>query len=153
MEDLSKYIIFQLNKQSYGVNVQQVMSIEKMSNITEVPKSSHLVKGIINLHGEVTPIIDLKERLQLGKTTYTEHTRLLIVSIHDVKLGLIVDEATDVVDIDSSLVEKAPTILRGVDESFLQGVAKLEDQLMILLDLDYVLNFEEINEIKEVATN
>ena len=147
---MSKVIIFQLNEQSYGVDVQQVMSIEKLTNITEVPKTSDFIKGVINLRGEITPVIDLKERLQLGPTKYTENTRVLIVNFNSVQLGLIVDDATDVIDIDPAVVDKAPDLVGGIDKSFLKGVAKLEDNLLLLLDLDYVLNIEELNEVKEV---
>jgi len=153
MENSSKYIVFQLNDQSYGVDVHQVMSIEKMSSITEVPKTSELVKGVINHHSEVIPIIDLKERLRLGNTTYTEMTRLLIVNTHQTQFGLIVDAATDVIDINPSIVDDAPNVLGGLDRSFLKGLAKLEEGLLILLDLDYILKTEELNEVKEIISN
>lgn len=153
MIELSKYIIFQLKEQSYGVGVQQVLSIEKMTEITEIPKASHFIKGVINFQGEVTPVIDLKERLELGHTTYTDSTRLLIVNIDGIKLGLVVDAANDVIDIDPTAVEQAPRLTGKIDDSFLKGVAKLEDELLLLLDLNYVLNIEELNEVKEVTHN
>ncbi|MGY3716928.1 chemotaxis protein CheW [Sutcliffiella cohnii] len=147
MED--KVIVFQLAKEHYGVDLQQVRSIERMQAITPVPQTSAFIKGVMNLRGDITPIIDLKERLELGKTEYTEQTRVLIVQIETIQVGLIVDSATDVIDIDPSFIEPAPAMIGGVTKEYLKGVAKLEDRLLVLLGLEQVLNQEEKSEMKK----
>lgn len=151
MEELSKIIVFQLKNEQYGVNLQQVRSIERLLPITPVPQTSDFIKGVINLRGDIIPIIDVKERLHIGKTEQTETTRILIVQIETTQVGLMVDAATDVVDIDPSMVEPAPNIVGGVTKDYLQGVAKLEDKLMVLLDLECVLNMEEKKEVLEAV--
>ncbi|MFD1360418.1 chemotaxis protein CheW [Lentibacillus salinarum] len=150
MNESIKVVVFRMGEQRYGVDIQNVLGIEKLQTITEVPQTSAFIKGVINLRGDITPVIDLKERLQLGEAEHAEHTRILIVNMNDIQVGLIVDAATDVMDIDLSSVEPAPEVINGVNDSFLRGVAKLEDNLLILLDLKYVLNFDEVNEVSEI---
>ncbi|WP_226037136.1 chemotaxis protein CheW [Aquibacillus saliphilus] len=151
METLVKVIVFQLKNNQYGVNIQQVRSIERLQNVTEVPQTVDFIKGVINLRGEITPIIDLKERLHIGETEYTDDTRVLIININTIQVGLIVDAATDVIDIDSSIIDAPPEMIGGVTEDYITGVAKLEDKLLILLNLECVLNMDEIKKIEEVV--
>lgn len=106
--EITKFIVLKLKEQSYGVNVQQILSIERLIEITEVPRSSPFIKGVINLRGETTPVIDLKERLQIDGAEQTDDTRILIVKLDDVQVGLIVDSATEVIDIDPAIIEPAP---------------------------------------------
>lgn len=153
MEEQVKVIVFQLKEQQYGVNIQHVRSIERVSDVTEVPGTSDFIKGVINLRGDITPIVDLKERLQIGNTNFTEDTRVLIVDVNNVQVGLIVDSANDVIDIDMGVVEDAPKIIGGVNEAFIKGVAKLDNRLLVLLDFESVLNLEEINEVQAVIEN
>ncbi|APC49181.1 chemotaxis protein CheW [Virgibacillus halodenitrificans] len=150
MEKITKYIVFKLNNQSYGVNVQQIRSIERIQKITEVPRTSPFIKGVIYYQGETVPVLDLKERLQLPETETTEHSRFLIVMMDDMQVGLIVDAATEVIDIDEQIIEAPPQIIGGVEDVFLQGVAKLEKDLLIILDLKRVLDLSETTEVKEV---
>jgi purine-binding chemotaxis protein CheW len=151
MEENLKVIVFQLDNEQYAVDLEQVLSIERLQTITHVPNTSTFIKGVINLRGEIIPIIDLKERLHKGLTKYTESTRLLIVQMNTLKVGLIVDTATDVIDLDQSQVEPAPSIFGGVTREYLKGVVKLEDQLFVLLDLKCVLNLEEHEQIGDVV--
>ncbi|MFZ3577036.1 chemotaxis protein CheW [Virgibacillus sp. DJP39] len=150
MEEFLKVIVFQLKEQQYGVDIQHVRSIERLNEVTKVPGTSEFIKGVINLRGDITPIVDLKERLQIGSTSITGETRVLIVDVNNVQVGLIVDSATDVIDIDPNVIEDAPKIIGGVNEAFISGVAKLESKLLILLDFECILNLEELNEIQEV---
>ncbi|MDX8044706.1 chemotaxis protein CheW [Gracilibacillus sp. S3-1-1] len=149
---MEKTIIFKLNNQEYGANISQIRSIEKLEEIVSLPQTSDFIKGIINLRGNVTPIIDLRTRLGLQESEPTEQTRVLIASVKDVTVGLIVDEATDVIDIPSDVVEDAPELVKGVDYRYIKGVAKLQDRgMLLLLDLDYVLNLDQIEEVQQVV--
>jgi purine-binding chemotaxis protein CheW len=151
VENTIKVIVFQLHNEQYGVNIQQVRSIEKLQNVTPVPGTADFIKGVINLRGDITPIIDLKDRLQIGKTEYTDHTRVLIINIESIQMGLIVDNATDVLDIEESIIDAPPEVIGGVTEEYLSGVAKIDDRLLILLDLERILNFQELNEVEKAA--
>lgn len=148
---VEKYIVFRLNDQEYGASIQQVVSIEKLLDMTKLPQVSDFIEGITTLRDEVMPIIDLKRRMDMEKTEKTENSRILVALVDGVSVGFIVDEASDVIDIDEAIVEPAPTSITGVHAKFLNGVAKLENRLLLLVDLAYILNYEELNEVKEVV--
>src|SRR5699024_7678938 len=121
-----KVIVFQLNEQAYGVDIQQVRSIERMQKITGVPNTADFIKGVMNLRGETTPIIDLKERLRMpgqGETGYTDETRILIVYLDQFELGVLGEAPTKVVDSVATSLEPAPVSIGGVHEAYLNGVA------------------------------
>jgi len=142
-----KIIVFGLNDQEYGVEVTKVKSIERLENITRVPRTPKFVKGIINLRGTVTPIIDLKERLDIEGTDGTEHSRIIIISLGDIEVGLIVDSAYDVIDVPAQSIQPPPVIIGGVRSEYIRGIAKLEQRLLVLLNLDRILSAEELNQL------
>lgn len=142
-----KVIVFRLRDEEYGVEVSQVKSIEKLEHITRVPRTPKFVKGVINLRGVVTPIIDLRNRFALEEAAYTDSTRVIIVAVGELEVGLIVDAANDVIDIPVDAIEPPPEVVGGVEAAYLRGVAKLEKRLLILLNLDKVLNTEEIKQL------
>ncbi|AIF43740.1 chemotaxis protein CheW [Virgibacillus sp. SK37] len=145
-----KMIVFQLDNEEYAVSVQQVGLIERITPITRVPQTVNFVKGVINLRGVVTPIIDLRIRFGLSEAEFTDHSRIIIINMDDKEVGLIVDAANDVVDIPEETIEPAPEVIGAVDIDYIEGVAKLEQRLIILLDLEKVLSAEEVNNIQPV---
>lgn len=151
MDDLSKVIVFELKEQKYGIDIKEVHYIERLDNITGIPRTSAFIKGLINLRGQVVPVIDLQERLHIGEAAYTDETRILIIKLKDVQLGLIVDRATDVIDIESKIIEPTPQVIGEVSAAFLKGVAKLDSGLLVLLDLESILDLEELNEVQQVV--
>jgi purine-binding chemotaxis protein CheW len=148
-----KHILFKLVDQTFAVEVQQIISIERMQHITAVPRTSDFIKGVTEIRDKTTAIIDLRERLQMKTAQHTDDTRMLIVSIEDIQVGLIVDAATEVKDIDAANLESAPQIISGIRDTFLKGVAKVDETLILILDVEKVLDFEETNEIKEVLVD
>lgn len=147
-----KVIVFELRDEEYGVPVQQVGSIERMQHITRVPRTASFVKGVINLRGVVTPIIDLRKRFGIEESEYNESTRIIIVYIGDLEVGLIVDAANDVIDINQDAIEPPPEVIGTLEVEYIRGVAKLDKRLLILLNLQKVLSQEEVNEVKELRT-
>ncbi|MCV9887681.1 chemotaxis protein CheW [Metabacillus halosaccharovorans] len=138
-----KVIVFQLQDEEYGIPVQQVRSIEKVEHITRVPRTAPFIKGVINLRGVVTPIIDLRKRFGLQELEETESTRMIIVSKEDIEVGFIVDAANDVIDIHKDIIEPAPEVVGSVEVEYIQGVAKLEKRLIVMIDLDEVLKTDQ----------
>lgn len=145
-----KVIVFRLKDEEYGVEVNQVKSIEKLEHITRVPRTPQFVKGVINLRGVVTPIIDLRNRFGLEESLYSESTRIIIVAVGELEVGLIVDAANDVIDIPVNAIEPPPEVVGGVEAACLRGVAKLDKRLLILLNLDKVLSTEEIKQLDSI---
>lgn len=146
-----KVIVFQLKDEEYGVDIQQIRSVEQVPSITRVPRTPVFVKGVINLRGVVTPIVDLRERFKMEHRIYDENTRIIIVNAAGMEVGLVVDSANDVMDVPLSVIAPAPEIVGGINAAYLQGVAKLEDRLLILLDLERVLNNEELRELHSIG--
>lgn len=146
-----KYIVFQLNDQEYGTSIDRIVSIERLQKVVSLPKVSDFIEGITKLRGNVIPVIDLKKRMDLAQSEVTEQSRMLVSIVDDLSVGFLVDTASDVIDIDDSMIEPAPTSIKGIDVNFLSGVAKLDDRLLLLVDLSYVLNYEEITEVKQVV--
>lgn len=139
-----KVIVFQLNQKEYAIPVHQIQSIEKVLHITRVPNTVHYVKGVINLRGVVTPIIDLRARFELEEEEYTESTRIIIVVLEDLEVGFIVDAANDVIDIPSHQIEPQPDVVGTEEAEFITGVAKIDKRLLIIVDLEKILNTEKI---------
>jgi purine-binding chemotaxis protein CheW len=135
-----KVIVFDLNNEEYCIPVKFVKSIEKIQYITRVPKVEPFVKGVINLRGVVTPIIDLRLRFDFPELPFNDLTRIIIVSTNDKDVGFVVDSANDVLDIQQSQIESAPEVVGEIERDYIKGVAKLDKRLLILLDLDNILD-------------
>jgi purine-binding chemotaxis protein CheW len=143
-----KVIVFQLKDEEYAIPVQQVRSIEKVQHITRVPRTPNFVKGVINLRGVVTPIIDLRTRFGLEEAAISESTRVIIVTLDEIEVGFIVDAANDVVDIPADAIESAPEVMDTAQVDYINGVAKMGKRLLILLNLEKLLNNQELKVAK-----
>jgi len=139
-----KVIVFNLNGEEYAVPVQSVGSIERMMQITRVPKTEHFIKGVINLKGVVTPIVDLRLRFGTERREYDDSTRIIIVYCRDMEIGLVVDGANDVIDIPLKAIEPPPEVINAVHADYIEGVVKLGNRLLVLLDLEKVLDKKEL---------
>jgi len=139
-QEYIKVIVFQLADKEYAIPVSHVKGIEKLMHITRVPKAARYVKGVINLRGVVTPVIDLRERFNLPESENEDTTRIIIIALEDMEVGFVVDSANDVLDIAATSIEQQPEVVGSLEEDFISGVAKLEKRLLILLHLDKVLN-------------
>jgi purine-binding chemotaxis protein CheW len=151
MSEDKKVIVFALGSEEYGVEVEKVKTIERMQPMTRVPKTPDFVKGVINLRGVVVPIIDLRSRFGLAETEYTDNTRIIIVSVGDIEVGLIVDAANDVIDLAEENIDNPPEVVGGIKAKYLRGIARVNEQrLLVLLNLDQVLNKQEITQLEQI---
>ncbi|MGD6816146.1 chemotaxis protein CheW [Metabacillus sp. 84] len=135
----TKIIIFRLGEEEFGIPVNQVKSIEKIQSITRVPGTDPYIKGVINLRGVVTPVIDLRKRFELSDAEYTEHSRMIVVAVHGIEAGLAADAANDVTDISFEQIEPSPEVAGMIKTDYISGVVKLGKRLIIMLDLAEVL--------------
>lgn len=138
-EEATKVIAFQLMDKEYAIDINCVESIEKVLSITKVPRTPSYVYGVINLRGVVTPIVDLRERFGLALKPFDETSSIIIVSLDDYEVGIIVDNANDVIDIPITAIEPQPEVVGAIESEFIAGVAKLEKRLLVMLNLDKVL--------------
>lgn len=134
-----KMIVFQLNHEEYGISVDKVRSIEKIQVITRVPGTKPFVKGVINLRGIVTPVIDLRTRFDMQQKPFSDSSRIIVAALDQYEVGLIVDAADDVIDLEMDEIEPAPEVVGAVEADYVEGVAKIDRRLIIILDLNKVL--------------
>jgi purine-binding chemotaxis protein CheW len=144
-------VIFKLADEEYGVDILQVKEIEKLEQaVTRVPKSPKFVEGVINLRGEIIPIIDLRKRFGLAVRPVGPDTRVIIVEINDNLIGMIVDQVAEVIRVNVSDLLPTPEITKTVDSYFINGVAKVNDRLVVLLNLERTLSNDEARELSEL---
>ena len=136
-------VIFQLADELYGVNIHSVESIIKLQTITTVPHAPPFVEGVTNLRGVVLPIIDLRKRFGLEHRGETSETRIVVLEVEGMQVGMVVDGVKEVLTINEESVAPPSPIVSGIDTAFITGIAKVADDLIILLDLTKVLNAQE----------
>ena len=135
-------VTFYLDREEYGVDVRQVQEIRRVGDITTVPRAPEFVRGVINLRGRILPVLDMKKKLGLGEVAESRAARIVVVRVRERLLGLLVDGASQVPKIPVSRIEPPPeeVVERGGD--YIRGVAKLDDRLIILVDLERLLAYE-----------
>ncbi len=148
-DDIEQMVVFNLGQEEFGVNILKVQEINRMVEITQVPQSEHYVEGIINLRGKVIPIIDLRKKFGMPEKEYDNQTRIGVVDVAGEVVGLVVDGVSEVLRVSTSLLEDAPTLIAGKSSSYASGdyiksVVKLEDRLLIYLDLDKIVSTSKL---------
>ena len=132
-------VVFRLAAENYAVSILQVQEIKRLTDITRVPQTPEYIKGVMNLRGSVMPVVDLTKRLNLPKQEYTDDTRIIIVKLDDIVVGMVVDAVLEVTALVKEQIERPDGMMGGVDAQFLDGVGKEEDRLLILLNLENTL--------------
>jgi purine-binding chemotaxis protein CheW len=134
---------FFLSGEEYGIDVRLAQEIIRVGEITQVPRAPDFIKGVINLRGRIIPVIDLKRKLGLGEVSEaSRQSRIVVVKVRDRLVGLLVDGASQVLKVPVASIEAAPEEVVEIDANYLRGVAKLENRLIILMDLNKVLALE-----------
>lgn len=151
--DEIQLVSFKLGAETFAVNVDQVREIGKVDQITKVPKMPHFIEGVMNLRGQITTIIDLRRRFGIsGDGGHTSQSRVIVAEIGDMQLGIIVDSVQDVIRVPAKSLSPPPkTVASKVDASFLTGICKLPDDLIMLIDLTNLLGHEEMGQISEMT--
>lgn len=145
-----QYVIFRLGKEEYGVEIVNVKEICEYKESVKVPNTPGFVDGIINLRGDITPIINLKKRFHLAEGDINSDTRIIVININNRQVGFIVDEASQVIRISEEDIEPAPDLVAGVEKKYIIGVGKLADRIILLLDLEYILTEDEKEKIHNI---
>ncbi len=148
-----KYLTFKLADEEYGLEILNVQEIIKMMEITHVPRNPPTIKGVINLRGQVIPIIDLRLSFGMEEAEETEKTCVIVVQVGTSKItmGIVVDEVSEVLDIKGREIEPPPLMGSSVNTQFILGMAKAKGAVIILLDTNKVLNVDEMSALERVA--
>ena len=143
-DHLLQLVTFSIADEEFGVDILKVQEIIRTMEISKVPRAPDFVEGVINLRGKVIPIIDLRRRFGLAYKAHDKDTRIIVIEITDVIVGFVVDAVSEVLRIPASTVEPPPPVVAGLDSEYISGVGKLENCLLILLDLDKLLSVDDM---------
>lgn len=135
----NRYVVFKLNQEYYGLPIEKVISIEKIGEITRIPNAPDYIKGVINLRGEVIPVVNLKKKLNIGDNELNTNSRIIVVNEDEMVVGLIVDFSSEVLEIDREDIDKPPETKDNQLIEYISGIGKTSDRLIIILDLLKIL--------------
>ena len=153
---INSYLTFKLGDEIFGANVSKVLNILEMTRITKVPKSPPYMKGVINLRGSVLPLIDTKIKFDMGETVYTPNTCILVLDIDingdPVHVGALVDSVQEVIEIDDAQIMPPPTIGSKYKSEFIEGMAKINSEFIMLLNMDLIFSTSELSLLRDSST-
>ena len=150
-QDERQLVVFDLSTESYGVDIGAVREIIRLQEITKVPRTPEFVEGVINLRGGVIPVIDLRKRFELPVADETSDNRIVVVDIGGQNIGVVVDAVTEVLRVSADSIEPPSSVITTSESEYLLGIAKLDDRLIILLDLNQVLSEADQETLEEVG--
>ncbi len=149
-DGLLQLVTFSVDGEEFGIEILIVKEIIRFMESTKVPNAPEFVEGVINLRGQIIPVIDMRKRFGLASATRDQHTRIIVVEIQSLRAGFIVDAVSEVLRIPAGTVEPAPPMVAGIDSEFIRGVGKLDDRLLILLDLERLFSDMEKRQLAGV---
>jgi purine-binding chemotaxis protein CheW len=152
---INSYLTFKLGEEIFGANVSKVLNILEMTKITKVPKAPNYMKGVINLRGAVLPLIDTRIKFDLPETEYTTNTCILVLDIDlngdTVHVGALVDSVQEVIEIDDNQIQPPPSIGSKYRSEFIEGMAKINDEFIMLLNMDLIFSTNELSLLKDTT--
>jgi len=141
---VGKYLIFKLHDEEYGMDIQRIATIiEKDMSIARVPKTPPFLKGVINLRGEIIPVLSLGKKFNLPDDEYTEETRIIIVKLDEITAGLIVDSVAEVLELDEDSIENITNISGDLSLDYITGVGKADGRIITLLNLEKLVSITD----------
>ena len=138
-EENLQVVAFKLRNEEYGVSILNVQEIRNLTDITRVPFAQDFIKGVINLRGSVLPVIDLKQRLGLEETPYTDDTRIVTVTVDDLHVGMLVDAVTEVLTLTAKPIDAKKAVNGTELTKFLSGIGNIDGRLIIMLNLEEII--------------
>ena len=144
-------VTFGVGTEEFAVDILLVQEINRMMELTRVPQSPPEVEGVVNLRGKIIPVIDLRKRFGHEVSERNDECRIIVVEIHERVIGFIVDRVNEVLRIDSSIVDPPPDMVCSIDADYILGVGKLDDRLLILLDLDRMFTQDHLEDMENAA--
>lgn len=147
----AQLVVFIVAKEYYGLDIAVVKEVITLRPITAIPRTPAFVEGVTNLRGKVLPVIDLRKRFGLPIGEVTKHSRIVVVEINDTMVGMLVDAVSKVLTVPEGAIEPPSPLVTTVDSAFITGIAKVDDLLIILLDVEKVLSPEEKVQLQTVA--
>ena len=151
IRDTHQFVSFRLCGEEYGIRILQVQEIIRYEELTRIPQSEEFIEGVLNLRGRVVPVIDLRKRFELVQSERDNATRIVVVEIDNQVVGLVVDAVNEVQTIEENQIDPPPPLGTGISAEYIYGMGKIEDRLIILLNIERILKEEEKAAMAEVA--
>lgn len=149
----NQFVGFKVGGGDYGIDIMDVKEISEFKTFTKIPKLPSFIEGVINLRGEVIPVINLKKIFNLSETTIEENSKIIITSLDEKLVGFIVDDASSVMTLADSDIDIPPDLINGNQAKFIIGIAKVAEKIIILLDLSAIFSTKERDVIAEIELN
>lgn len=150
-----QYLTFTLAGESYGVDILRVQEIKGWTPVTRVPNTPAYVQGVLNLRGAIVPIVDLRMRFGLEWVEYSKTTVVIVLSIRsrdrERVVGIVVDAVSDVLSVEPAAIKETPDFGAAVDNEFITGLATIDEQMVMLLDVDRMLTEQEIHRLEQIG--
>lgn len=150
---INSYLTFKLGDEFFAANVSKVLNILEMTKITKVPKAPSYMKGVINLRGSVLPLIDTRIKFDMPETEYTTNTCILVLDIflnnETVHVGALVDSVQEVIELDDANIQPPPSIGTRYRSEFIEGIAKVDEEFIMILNMDLIFSTDELSLLKE----
>jgi len=136
-------VSFSLSDETYGIEITKIQEIILVGKITQIPETPHYIKGLINLRSSVIPVIDLRARFSLPECGLSEESRIMVLNVGGRTIGIVVDSVNEVLRVSKDQVSPAPPTVASLGNQYMTGLVRLENQLLILLDVDQLFGDEE----------
>ncbi len=146
-------VVFAIGSEEFGVEIMNVQEIIRMTNITKIPQAPPYIRGIINLRGRIIVVVNLNVVMGMEIKEQDENTRIIVASIGETVMGFVVDSVSEVIRLPRKNVEPAPAMIAGrIGTEYVLGVGKLDNRLLILLNLDKILSTKELHSVQSITT-
>ncbi len=144
-----QFVGFQIGEELYGIDIHTIQEIDRMHSVTRLPKTLPFIEGVINLRRRIIPVIDMAKRFGLPAIVEGRQTRIIIAHLSGQTVGLIVENVSEVITLDEESIEPAPAMAFAVDQKYVEGVGRIDEGLIILLNLDLLLSVEEMSQLQQ----
>jgi len=155
LEEQVQYLTFLVGKENLGINIQEINEIIEISNITTVPMTPDYISGVINLRGNVVPVVDLSARLSHGKSMITKRSCIVLVEVESDNeqqvIGMLVDQVNEILEIPQQDIQDAPEFDADIRVEFIYAMGRIEDKFIILLDVNRVLSVSELSQLSQTT--
>lgn len=143
-EEQQEFLTFVLGDENYALDIMTVKEIRGYENVTKIANAPDYIKGVLNLRGDIVPIIDLRIKFQVGKVTYDEFTIVIMLMIGDRVVGIVVDEVSDVIKVKENDIKPPPEFGIAFDSAYLHGLTTISDQMIILVNIQKLISSDEL---------
>lgn len=153
--EANQFLTFILAEETYGLDILKVQEIRGWSQVTQIPNAPTYIRGVINLRGEIVPILDVRRRFSMDEIEFTQTTVVIVVNVQERTIGMVVDGVSDVIDLPEEELRPAPEFGSAIDSSFVSGLASIEEKMVIILNVDEMLkgcDLLKIDQLTQEAT-